>query len=141
MGILLDFDEQEGRWVTYPEATDEEYKIRPLTSNLVKHWNTLTTKKRWRRGQEVPEQDEDRLDELWWDHLIEDWRGAIYFNREQAERKEPAPCTLENKLKFRNKQAIRAGWIIQIAQELGDYDEKRRDEQRQTFRGEAQVSA
>jgi hypothetical protein len=136
----------EGIWSPYgPEPTEaertlgikqESFKIRMLTPKMIEHFDKVSTVKKWRNHQQVEEPDRDRKNELMYDYLIEDWEG-IYSD--EAKR-QPAPCTLENKLILAGNSLDRANFIFVQGSLYANDDEARKAAQRESFRQPSQVS-
>jgi hypothetical protein len=136
MPVDLDRDDQVGIWTAHPTLAkgtwkdgDEWYKIRPLSPDILNHFRKMTTKKvRDRTGTEVDHRDDEKYDELLWDHAIEDWRVVNSAGL-------PWECNLKNKLKLAGKYAERVKWIVDMGIEYANNDVARQDAEDASFRG------
>lgn len=136
MPIDLDRDDHIGIWTAHPQLAkgtwqdgDEWYKIRPLSPDILTHFTKMTTRKvRDRTGAEVDHRDDEKYNELLWDHAIEDWRVV---NSQGV----PWPCSLENKLRLAGKYAERVGWIVQTGIDYANNDAARHEAEQRSFRG------
>ena len=136
--IFGDLNEVE---LAYPEADDEWYTLRPLTIDLQTHWAKMTTKSKFKHGQEREERDEERYRALMWDHLIAGWRGAVYVNDEDFRAEQTSECNLANKVKFATTQADRVIWMLREAQSMGERRAEGLKAEREAFRSARAVPA
>lgn len=138
MSLDLLRDDSKGTWVTNPDHQDEKYCIRPLSPQMMRHFDIAATRKVVdpRTRQMVDEtglEHEKRKNQLITDHVLENWEVT---NSDGT----PWPCTLENKLLLADKYADRINWIIVTAIDFANDDRIREKAEQEAFRAVGQGS-
>jgi hypothetical protein len=136
MPMDIERDDSIGIWTKHPElgkgdykTGDEHYKIRPLTPEMMAHFDKQSQRP-WKNPQTraiETKRDDDIYNNLLYDHVLEDFRVLDMKGN-------PIPCTLDNKVKIAGKYSRRVAWIIDTAIEYGNDDEVRRKAEEEAFR-------
>jgi hypothetical protein len=139
MSVDLNRDDSVGIWIKNPEHQDERYKIRPLSPEMMRHFEIAATRLVVdpKTRQMVPEtgpEHERRKSELIIDHCLEEWELPSSAGT-------PWPCNLGNKLALHNKYADRTNWIILTAIDFANDDRIREKAEQEAFRGVGQETA
>lgn len=137
MSVDLLRDDSIGIWVQHPEHQDERYCVRPLSPDMMRHFELAATRKvvdpktRQMVDEVGPEHDR-RKNELIWDHAISNWELTDKDGK-------PWPCTLDNKLALAGKYADRVNWIINLSIEFANDDRARERAEQESFRNVGQA--
>ncbi len=107
---------EEGVWVEFDE--DVSFKVRYTTQDTIRKIRKKFVKKKWKRGQEVEDVNEDGASDALYDYILIDWKGI------ELEPKKPAKCTPENKKKLINVCANAALFVLHSAQDLANFRDK-----------------